>query len=210
MNKCLKRFTFCVLFVLQIVFLSACSLTYSYINNEEDKIGYGYSKLENNCFVADISYSKGDSTDIIIPDKFNGSYVTALGGYTGSGAPTPFGVNFNGNDFFLENYEIFSVDDEDIKLYIDKNIKVEVQNVMFNITLPSKLKTIKLTLLNEVVCQEYQQGRDTVLKVFRPVYYFNISKDNKYFYTKRGKLYYKNTDKLFSDCIYKSSNYDNE
>ncbi len=204
----MKKITI-LLLALFLLCLCGCSLTYYCIEDNQNKINYGYSKLENNCFVADISYSKGDSTDIIIPDKFNGSYVTALGGYCGTGAPTPFYVNCNDNDFFSENYEIISTDDSNIKTDIDKNTKVEVENVVFNITLPSKLKTIEETLLNYVVYQEYEQGENTILKVFRPVYYFNISEDNKYFYTKDGKLYYKETDELFSDCIYEKSNYDN-
>ncbi len=119
--------------------------------------------------------------------------------------PTPFYVNCNYNDFFSRNYEIYSTDDDNIMTYIDKNTKIEVENVVFNITLPSKLKTIELTLLNDVVYQEYQQGEYTILKVFHPVYYFNISEDNKYFYTKDGKSYYKETNELFSDCIYEKS-----
>ncbi len=57
MSKWIKCFACCVLLALQMLLISACSLTYSYVEDNENKIGYGYSKFENNRFVADFTYS---------------------------------------------------------------------------------------------------------------------------------------------------------
>lgn len=207
MKGAVKRGICGVLVILQVLLLSSCALTYEHIDDNEVGIGYGYSEWENNCFVAGIAYTMGDATHITIPDEFRGAPVTALGGYIGRGVPAPFYVYFNIEDSISEEYETFSTDDDCMQFLVDSTTKVEVLNVEFTITLPKHLKKITKTSLITVTCQKHSDGQNVLLKVFRPVYCFEISEQNEFFYTKDGKLYYRETNQLFSDCIYESSDY---
>ncbi len=208
MTNSAKQVVCCVLVVIQILLLTSCSMAYQYESDEELGIGFGYSRTLGQCFVADIRHSKGDPTDITIPDEHNGAPVTVLGGYTGSGFPCPFRIVFDNDSFFSDDYNVYGLYDSDMKTHIHEKTQVEVENVLFKITLPSKLKSIENTDLNYVTYQEYSDGQDVRMKILRPVFYFDIAEDNRYFYTVDGKLYYRETDELFSYCIYDENNYD--
>ncbi len=200
-----KIFSLLIAIVL-ILSLSACTV-YEYAGKNEFGVNFGYSKLKNDCFVASITYSRNDTTEIVIPNTFNNAPVVALGGYTGTGYPNPFLITCDDDYFSSQNQNLFTCTDDFILSIMDKNTEIQVENVVFKIQLPDSLKEIVNATLNLVSYTEQQEGQTKTLKVFRPVYYFEISESNGVFYTKDGKLYYKNTNELFSECIYEEYSY---
>ncbi len=205
--KSLIRRIFCFIGSILILFsLSSCT-AYESMEDYESGIVFGYSKLKNDCFAGPIIYTKNGTTEITVPNTFNGAPVTKLGGYTGTGYPTPFFVNCD-EFYFPEGYHNeYSTDDETLNYIIDENTILEIENIVFRIKLPDTLEEIVNTELKTVAYAEKNDGDIKTLKVFRPVYYFEISENNDTFYTKDGKLYYKETDELFSNCIYESGDY---
>ncbi len=204
----MKKILSLVIAIFFMISLSACN-TYKYENMGENENGieFGYSKRNNDSFVGSITYSKNDTTEIVIPNTFNEAPVVALGGYTGLGVPTPFFVTCDSDYLSSEDQPMYVCEDDIIKSYIDENKTVQVENVKFKIKLPDTLEKIENTDLNVVTCTEVLDGQTVIYKVFRPVYYFEISEKNEVFYTKDGKLYYKETNELFSECIYEEYDY---
>ncbi len=208
MYSSVKRISIAISFIL-LFFLSSCTL-YEYMGENESGITFGYSELKKDCFVGGISYSEGRTTKIVIPNKFNGAPVVKLGGYTGTGLPSPFLVYCDEFYFSEQDGTVYSCDEADLKASIDENTVTNIENVLFCIQLPEELKEISNTELTCVQYAEKFDGEIRILKIFRPVYYFEISENNDTFYTIDGKLYYKASGDLFSDCIYEESDYSKE
>ncbi len=175
---------------------------------EEEGIQYWHGVFERKCFVGTILYSKGDSTNITIHDEFRGTPVTGLGGYIGKESTHPFDIFIEDEKTYPKEFECYDVDDTQVKACAGDDAIIEEENILFKITLPKHLKDIEQAQITLVHCKEYFEDGKKIVKVFRPVCYFEISEDNEYFYTKEGKLYYKKTGKLFKNCIYEETNYE--
>ncbi len=209
MLKTLKR-TVCGLLVVGVLFsCSSCTL-YESTYAEELGVTFGYSNVKGDCFVGEIEHSKNSPTEIVLPETFNGLPVVQLGGYVGTGVPSPFGA-YCAPDYFPDEYvNPFTCEDEYVKTLLDERVILEVDNILFKITLPRRLKRIKNTALKLVTGAERTDGGSKRIKIFRPVYYFEIDEENPYFYTDDGKLYDKKTNELFFDCIYEAYEYIDE
>ncbi len=199
----------CISLLLAAILLLAVSCTTYWDSGEEGAVFIAYSKLEKAAFAEAIFYEAGASTDIVIPDNYRGYPIEALGGYRGTGVPSPFGVIFaedeaaSGADSETATAEERYVTAEE-HLYDDFfEHPVVVEDVHFHITLPAGLKKIMLTEGELVDCREVITADGSrVIYVRRPVYAFSIVADNPYFYTKDGRLYERGSEQPVPGFIY--------
>ena len=72
---------FFLVFLLCVYFLS-----YEYINSAIDSFDVGYCKMLNKAFFAHYNWDgTADGMNIILPEEYNKTKITGLGGYTGKG-----------------------------------------------------------------------------------------------------------------------------
>ncbi len=177
--------------------LIACTTYDDWI--EVNHVQIGYSKLLQNCFIGGIRYKKGEDWKIVLPSVYKGYTINELGGYIGTGTPSPFGIFFEGEDWFKEEVEETYITSEEY-LYTDffNGYTVVVEDIFFEITLPNQLERIK-----NLACQDIFCGKTTdTIYVLRPVYRLQITETNSYFYTKEDKLYDKKTNELIENFTY--------
>ena len=86
-----KRYRRNVAAVLSVGLLCACTAYWD--ETEENGVMYHLSRSGKEAFASEYTWDvHGDETEIIIPDEVNGAKVTQLGGYFGTGVPSPFCV----------------------------------------------------------------------------------------------------------------------
>ncbi len=185
--------------LLLCVFLCSCT-TY---NDSADVNGVyvGYSKLFQNYFIGGVSYEKGEDPRIVLPSVYEGHTINELGGYIGTGVPTPFSIVFEGEDWFPDAPDEWYTTMEEY-LYTDffEGYEVKVEDICFQITLPSGLERIKNLRCDDILCGEVTAEK--LVYVLRPVYYFEIAESNEYFYTQEGRLYDKQTKAPVQGIVY--------
>ena len=186
---------------LSLTLLTSCSLFYE-INNG-DSIAIGYSKFEKNAFIGPIYCKEGVTTDIIIPDIYEGWTVTELGGYYGRGVPTPFYFYVMDESFDDRFDEKYSTDesyiyDESLELWQD----YKIHDTIINVTLPKNLESVTYSeKVIEVGITEREDGT-RFADIYRVKCSFMIDESNPYFYTENGKLYEKKSGELVKGLIY--------
>lgn len=154
----------------------------------------------NCCFVGCYTVEKyTDNMEITIPDCYEDIPIERIGGYYGTGVPTPFYIDtseyinspedslysgvFSGHpdDFNLDVK--YTVVDLPFRLNIGKNIN-EISNVSMDLYYPYKNDNGSITF-------------------YHPVVWITCSTDNEHFYSKDGKLYDKEEDELITVFSYK-------
>lgn len=154
----------------------------------------------NCCFVGCYTVEKYiDNMEITIPDYYEDIPIERIGGYYGTGVPTPFYIDtseyinspedslysgvFSGHpdDFNLDVK--YTVVDLPFRLNIGKNIN-EISNVSMDLYYPYKNDNGSITF-------------------YHPVVWITCSTDNEHFYSKDGKLYDKEKDELITVFSYK-------
>ena len=123
---------------------------------------------------------------IKIPYTYKNAKVFELGGYTGKGAPSKFGVVLPKE--YYKNVD--GVADGDWN--IDKND--EYETLKFKVILTENIEELNNTFSKEYYLQHTDGEYDDVL--YKVEYYYECPKRNKTFYSKNGKLYYKSNNKL--------------
>ena len=180
---------------------SGCSLLFEYQTDAIDNFDIGYSKVLNEAFVSSYNWDGTDETkNIVIPEEYNGEKITALGGYFGRGVPCAFGVELPEsyqNNLCSEANQWFASD-----VYEDVG-SVDTVYLNFNLHISEKIEQIKIHTLDCFYNGTYFNGEDYNSKII-VVLLYNITcdEDNKTFYAKEGKLYYRQNDELVSDILY--------
>ena len=158
------------------------------------------NNVANCCYVGAYTCSQNEiDYEITIPDEYDGTPITRMGGYYGrSGFPVPFYIDIS--DQFMN-----APDDSSYNIVYYG----EVSN--FNITVPHTVQELTF-ILNigknikdiEIIENPYfpHINDDGSITLFHPVFYINCSAENKHFYSENGKLYDKNTNELISDFNY--------
>ncbi len=200
MKKALRILLILCLLTANVFLLASCT---GYGMNEDTYYDIGVNTRKNKAFVARIHVEKGDPTDIVLPDTYEGVPVVALGGVFGRGMPCVFDVEISAGSFYPDADRYFDTLTEYLDTAPDMiGDAYEVEEIFFTVTLPAGLQEAK-RVNAYVSCAEYDNGDGTTyVKVLRPRISFSISEENGYFYTKNGKLYDKKTDELIEDLNY--------
>lgn len=172
----LKR---CFLFIVAVDLLfclCGCSLDYDYNNGKTvDSVYYVFNNKNKTCFAAEYLWD-GNSTEIVIQDEVDGYKVTQLGGYTGRGVPTPFGIYYNDKNVKNITLNESRAEGERFVVWESKLPEaVVVHYINFDIKIGKYVNCI-----NEIDgFDEYQKiDQNNYLK---PLVTFSVSPDNKSF-----------------------------
>lgn len=155
---------------------------------------YYQNTLTRRAFAAGRAWDGADGAVIEIPDRVHGCRVTALGGYSGRGVPSAFGLN--------------APETWDVRVgFGDAAVAADAEKDYPNAQIIDCSMTLKLGKnieeLNELRCCGFQgydeAGRETVWR-FR--WYVECSEENETFYAENGRLYYRADGALAADFIY--------
>ena len=201
----MKKILLITLLISFILCLSGCSfedvsLLYS-DSSEKNGFHIAINKTANCCFVGSyncIEYT--DNLEITIPDDYEGIPIKRIGGYYGTGLPTPFMISVA--DLYMnasKGSEYDAVYSGDIRDYlISENYTIE--DIGFYLNIGKNIETIEYIDMDNYYPHI---NEDNSITFYHPVVSVNCSEENKFFYSKDGKLYNKATNELISDFAYK-------
>ncbi|MCI9617695.1 MAG: hypothetical protein HFG31_06785 [Eubacterium sp.] len=193
-----------------IVIFLAVFMYWWFVLRVELCLNYNRDVMENNLYftcndLGDCAYAstyqwdgKVEHKNITIPDEAGGNKVTRLGGFSGKGCPEPFVIELSDDAYgvWVEE-EIHILKSE--KLLEGYGVGYEVQDVKFTLNIGKKLNKIVKVDMSNYFPKETENGK---IILYHPVVYIECDKDNRTFYSKDGKLYYKSNDEVIDDFDY--------
>ena len=222
MKKVITIFLAILLILCSLCTLAACDSTYDMF--VEEYFEMGYSEKLNKAFVANCYWGGqlDEDMDIFLPNTYKGAPVTALGGFTGTGYPNRFRIDFyskstlkqdlfgNATHFATHYCEL----DINLQDEIEDNIeswllkyditKFEIKDVTFNLHIGSNLQEIKLigrTSLKEFLFILDEEKEVTTVFAFS--FIIIVDEQNENFYSDElGRMYYKESGKLVNNFLY--------
>ena len=200
----MKKLVIVILAVSLVFSLCGCSLLYEYTNSAIDSFDVGYSKMLNKAFFANYNWDgTADGMNIILPEEYNKTKITGLGGYTGRGYPAGFVIDFTdvAKEELCSNATQWS--------YTNHTANIEaadIQFLSFQLHISKNIKEIENLSMGGIVLAKYEENGETIYNVYILTCYVTCDENNKTFYAKDGKLYFKQTDKLVDDIIYEDFN----
>ncbi len=200
----MKKLLAMILSILLMFCLSSCvleemSLLYS---DSAEKGGFyiAINKTANCCFVGEYNCTEyNENFEITIPDDYEGIPIKRMGGYFGRGVPSPFIISLS--DLYM-NAPDGSAYDAVFHGNIDEfNIaeNYTLEDVVFNIKIGKNIEIIEFVDMDFYYPYINDDGSITF---YHPVVNISCSGENKYFYSKDGKLYDKETDELIDAFAY--------
>ena len=200
----MKKFCAIALFLCLTVFLSGClfeGVAFFYSDYVElDGFEICINKVANCCFVSHYDCTEyTENLEITIPDDYNGIPIKRIGGASGSGFPAPFGISLF--DLYVnapegsEYYGTFTRDA--VECETSENYTVE--DVVFTLNIGKNIEVIEWVNMDAYYPHINDDGSITF---YHAVVNLTCSDENKYFYSKDGKLYDKKTNELISDFAY--------
>lgn len=186
-----------------VMSLSACSFEDCFYSFAGTKNGFDIAvrKFPRSAFVASYTCTEYiENMEITIPDECDGIPITQLGGATGSGFPSPFGIylqSFMNAPEESDYNAIFRGDIDEFEILED----YAIEDVVFNLNIGKNVEIVELVIMDEYYPHINDDGSITF---YHAVVNINCSDENKHFYSKDGKLYDKKTDELISDFAYAS------
>ncbi len=166
----------------------------SWKDAEVNNLKIFYSKVERDA-VPSIYEWDGDmeKLTITIPDEYEGIKINSLSGFVGRGAPVNFYVDIPETYIPLTNTSETKYPNsyvaEDYDEYEEK-INEETDIYTFTVKLGKNIK-----YLEDLDYREYHHEYNGNV-VYVVEYYYECSPENKWFYSKDGKVYDKKTDEL--------------
>ena len=200
----MRKLLVLLLSIVMVFCLSGCvleeiSLLYS-DTGEKDGFFIAVNETADCCFVGGyncVEYT--ENMEIIIPDDYEDIPIKRIGGYCGRGVPTPFGISLA--DLYInapQGTKYHSVFQGDIADYmIEENYTVK--NVEFDLYIGKNIETIEFISMNDYYPHI---NEDNSITFYHPVVSVTCSEENKFFYSKDGKLYSKSSDELITDFSY--------
>lgn len=187
-----------LIFIVGCTSINESSLFYTE-SVEVDNFFISINETANCCFVGNYEYDGEESNKVItVPDEYNGIPITQIGGYYGTGVPTPFQISlcvYMNTDEDSKYHGIWGGDIEDYNLEEEYTIV----DVPFVLNIGKNIKSVKYVSMDEYYPYI---NEDESITFFHPVVEINCSEENEYFYSKEGRLYSKKDDKLISDFAY--------
>ena len=188
MKRMIKRIILIILIVILLFlcssFLTQCSMMYGNKVFSSDNLNYHAHNIFNSCFAGCYTWPLNENNAVLdIPDTCEGYRVIALGGYIGSGSPSPFAVN-------LPN-EV-SIHSEGT---LPDNARIEHYHLVINIG--KYLREDELIMMDDY----HKVGYDQFVQILVTV---NCSPENPVFYSDNGKLYKRSDHSLVDGFFYYS------
>ena len=196
----MKKITAILLLISLLFCLSACDFADAamfYTDSAEiDGLHIEINKIANRCFVSYYTVSEyTEGMTITIPDDYNGIPIKRIGGFVGTGVPSPFEIDL------FEIYVNAPEDSDYYTTYIDHpdnfNIVDEytVEEVVFQLHIGKNIEVV------DFITNDYYPhiNEDGSITFYHPIVYITCSEENTTFYSKDGKLYYKSTNALVED-----------
>lgn len=186
----MKRKIIYLTFILAALLAFVCSGCTGFKLIRTDDFDIGYNKYNKKSFIAACYWSGGEKV-IEIPDEYNGSKITALGGYYGRGVPCPFRI-------VLQNYDFDWVGSNS-----DEEDDDECETLVFTVKIGKNI-----TKLQYVSGKDFYgihtESDDVLLSdaLYKVVYYFEVDEENNYLYSVDGRLYYKQNNQLIDEFFY--------
>lgn len=166
---------------------------------KENNIYFECNSLANCAYVSSCVWDgKDEHRDIVIPDEVNGKTVSRLGGFSGRGAPGPFRILFPDSYYLKKDGQQISYCMEESTLS-DNDFEYDIKSVAFTLHIGKELN--KIVDIDMDTYYPKERGANKVT-FYHPVVYVLCDKENKTFYSRDGKLYYKSNDKLVEDFAY--------
>jgi hypothetical protein len=184
-----SKYIILIVFLLSIMFLPGCVHYQKYAEN--NGLIYYVHPLKNTCFVSGWVWDGDEKNTIVtIPDTYRGKRVTQLSGHIGHGGGLRF--ELRPPDSFYDvtvSYGCpmespYSISELDFTLNIGKNITEYP--------------------IWSAQCYYKKTGEDGENNIYYHVYtYVNCSEENPTFYSKDGRLYYRENDELVNAFNYR-------
>ena len=185
----------CILCLLSLC-LSSCTF---YNGNTEiyeaDGVEYLLSGYVKRCFVSEITIPEGVTEHTVtLPDRLeSGHKVEGIGGYVGTGVPTPCDIVIEGisteNFVSREEYLDMLEQNEFIEYTLTVNIGKYVDGVMlFDTYDVCYIKVFDTDNTSE------EGAEQKPAQYIRLSIYYNIDEDNPYMYSSDGKIFYRETE----------------
>ena len=179
---------------------TGCSLLFDYQNDAIDNFDIGYSDVLNEAFVASYNWDGTDeTTNIVVPEKYEDIPITEFGGYYGRGVPCSFNIRPT------ESAKEKLCDKSDEWFYMSDIRKVETRNIKtlnFNVHISKNIKKIENLSLGGFIGCKYIEDEKEYYDVFVLVCTVTCDDENKSFYARDGKLYFSENDTLVTDILY--------
>ncbi|MBE7064772.1 MAG: hypothetical protein E7384_03035 [Ruminococcaceae bacterium] len=167
---------------------------------EKDNFYIAINKTANCCFVGAYECTEYvENLEITIPDEYNNMPVKRIGGYFGTGVPSPFRISLEelymnapeGSEyhgFYSGNISRFEIKDD-----------YHIEELVFNLNIGKNIEVIHFVISDEYFPHINDDGSVTF---YHPVVNINCSEENDCFYSKDGKLYDRKTDELITEFDY--------
>ena len=196
----MKHILTLLLTVTLLVTLTGCSLLYDHEYCAVDSFNVGYSKALSDAFVGTYNWDGTDEgMNITIPEYYNDIKIKGLGGYFGRGVPTPFNIvpDEEARNILCPSATGWS--------YVNKTTNIDantVQYLKFTLNISKYIEKIENLNAGEIIVAEYVEKEETKYNVYVLTCYVTCDENNKTFYAKDGRLYFRKNDAIVEGIIY--------
>ena len=177
-----------------IVLLGGCT---GYEDSETiDGVNYWINSFEKQAFAGECNWQVSDEpADITIQETVNKATVTKLGGFFGTGVPSPFSLVADADTYQFAGSEIYAS---------EYGLPIVTKDVPITIHLPKTIEEVKYTQAPLYFGNLTEEG---VVEFLHPQILIDCSDENQTFYSENGILYRKD-DHSIIDFNDEKSNYD--
>lgn len=172
-----------------LIGLSGCTGFYGKNDGLSGCLSVRVSDWKTRAFAAEYywdGFTSAETLTIDIPDEYKGTPVTALGGYTGTGVPTPFTVVPSTNSQLELDHADFVVLSQ-----LEDDTVINYEEIYFTVNIGKNLKEINSVIRRNIPIRM----PDGTVTVYEIDYRFNCSEENRTFYSSDGILYNRSDDK---------------
>ena len=209
----MKKCFFLILIILALVVMLTGCVAMTYECDHDSPLHIAYSDVMDNAFVSRYYWDgTEEGKKIIIPEEYKGLPVTTFGGYIGRGLPCSFAIEISDKaeeilapnaDKWLEEYDVYA-----------GYINYEIKPLVFEVHVSKNISKIDDDGYG-VYIKNYEAAKYMVDGIpFYELYvvsaYVTCDENNKTFYAKDGRLYYREDDKLVENIRYWDSDFEEE
>ena len=183
------RFVAVSVLLVLLIGLSGCTGFYGKNDGLSGCLSVRVSDWKTRAFAAEYywdGFTSAETLTIDIPDEYKGTPVTALGGYIGTGVPTPFTVVPSTNSQLELDHADFVVLSQ-----LEDDTVINYEEIYFTVNIGKNLKEINSVIRRNIPIRM----PDGTVTVYEIDYRFNCSEENRTFYSRDGILYNRSDDK---------------
>ncbi len=187
--RLLRSFAAVSVLLVLLIGLSGCTGFYGKNDGLSGCLSVRVSDWKTRAFAAEYywdGFTSAETLTIDIPDEYKGTPVTALGGYIGTGVPTPFTVVPSTNSQLELDHADFVVLSQ-----LEDDTVINYEEIYFTVNIGKNLKEINSVIRRNIPIRM----PDGTVTVYEIDYRFNCSEENRTFYSRDGILYNRSDDK---------------